>query len=67
MKAKDVRELSVEEIAKHIRDSREELVNLRVRKQAGQVENPSQLKTLRKNIARFETILKQKKVEAATA
>ena len=65
MKAKDIRELSVEEIAKKIRDSREELVNLRVRKQAGQVENPAQLKTLRATIARCETILKEKQATVA--
>ena len=67
MKAKDIRELSIEEIAKKLRDSREELVNLRVRKQAGQVENPAQLKTLRGSIARFETILKEKKQAMAAA
>ncbi|MEO0794736.1 MAG: 50S ribosomal protein L29 [Verrucomicrobiota bacterium] len=65
MKAKDIRELSPEELNKKLRDTRDELVNLRVRKQVGQVENPSQLRSLRRDIARIETILNQK--EAATA
>lgn len=65
MKAQDIRELSPEELNKKLREAREELVNLRVRKQVGQVENPSQLRTLRRDIARFETILKQKQTSAA--
>ena len=60
MKAKDIRELSPEELNKKLREAREELVNLRVRKQVGQVENPSQLRTLRRDIARYETTLRQK-------
>jgi len=65
MKAQDIRELSLEELNKKLRDSREELVNLRVRKEVGQVENPSQLRIIRRDIARIETILKQR--AAATA
>lgn len=66
MKANDIREFSVEEIGKKLRDSREELVNLRIRKQADQIENPAHIRTLRRDIARCETILKQKHA-AATA
>lgn len=65
MKAKDIRELSLEEAAKKLRDLREQIVRLRVQKQAGQVENPAEHKNLRREIARFETILKAKKREAA--
>jgi large subunit ribosomal protein L29 len=60
MKAKEVRELSEQEIGKKLRDSRHKLMNLRLRKQSGQVEAPSQLRTLRRDIARMETILKQR-------
>jgi len=65
MKAQDIRELSPEELNKKLRDSRQELVNLRVRKQVGQVENSSQLRILRREIARIETILKQKAAASA--
>lgn len=65
MKAKDIRELSAQELAKKIRDTREELLQLRMRKQTGQVERPHMLKALRRDIARMETILQQK--EAASA
>jgi len=65
MKTKEIRGLSEQEIEKHLRDSRQELMNLRVRKQSGQVETPSELRALRRNIARMETILKERAVTAA--
>ena len=61
MKAKEIRELSAEEIAKMLRDAREELLNLNVRKGTGQVENTARIRELRRDIARFETIKIQKK------
>lgn len=60
MKAKEIRELSVEEIAKKIRDMRDELLNLNIRKGTGQVENTSRIRQLRRDIARLETIKTQK-------
>lgn len=65
MKAKEVRDLSEQEIEKKLRDSRQELMNLRLRKQSGQVETPSQLRALRRDIARMETILKERAVSTA--
>ena len=65
MNAKEVRNLSEQEIEKQIRDSRQELLNLRLRKQSGQVETPSQLRALRRDIARMETILKERAAAAA--
>ena len=60
MKTKDIRELSPAEIEKKIRETREELVNLRLRKQTGQVEKPHLLRELRRDLARFHTILEHK-------
>jgi len=65
MKAKDIREFSPEEAGKKLRDLREQLVRLRVQKQAGQVENPAEHKIIRRDIARLETILKEKQQAAA--
>lgn len=65
MKAKDLKQLSAQELEKKLRETREELVKLRVAKQAGQVENPSHLRALRQTIARIETFLKQKQNAAA--
>ena len=60
MKAKDIRELSVAEIAKKLRDMRDELLGLNLRKKTGQVENTGRIRVLRREIARFETIKSQK-------
>ena len=60
MKSKEIRELSVEELAKKLREMREELLNLNVRKGTAQVENTARIRQLRRDIARFETIKAQK-------
>ncbi len=65
MNSTEIRELSDNEIQKKLRDTREEHVQLRLRKQTGQVEHPHQFKQLRRDIARLETILRQKKMGAA--
>lgn len=62
MTAQDIREMSPEEIRKELRDTREKLLNLRVRKRIGQVDNPSEIRLLRRNIARMETLLMEKKI-----
>jgi large subunit ribosomal protein L29 len=66
-KKKDLKELSVAELEKDIRDTEDKLVSLRLRKQTGQVEKPHQLKELRKHIARLKTNLNQKKQVEKTA
>jgi len=60
MKSKEIRELSANEIEKKIRDSRETLLQTRLRKQTGQLEQPHLLQYLRRDIARMETILVEK-------
>jgi len=67
MKSKDARELSVVEIEKKIRDLRTELVNLRLRKQTGQVEKPHLLREIRRDLARLQTILNDKKAAETSA
>lgn len=65
--AKDIREMSEAEIEKKLRDTHDTHLNLRLRKQTGQVEHPHEFKKLRREIARLETILKEKKITAASA
>ena len=67
MTPKEIRELPVAEIATKIRESREQLLNLRLRKQTGQVEKTHELRSLRKDIARLETELTAKKTKAPAA
>lgn len=67
MKAKEIRDLSSSEIEKRLRDTRQELLMLRLRRQTGQVEKTNELRDLRRTIARMETILTEKTNTAATA
>ena len=46
---------------------REQLLQLRLRKQTGQVEKTHELRTLRKDIARLETIANEKKAKGQQA
>ena len=67
MTSKEIRDLSAEEITTKIRESRESLLNLRLRKQTGQVEKTHEIRNLRKDIARLETIKNQKKTKPVAA
>ena len=67
MKTKEIRELSVSELDIKLRETREQLLQLRLRKQTGQVEKPHLLHVYRKDIARLETIIHAKKQAPATA
>ena len=65
MTTKEIRELAPAEITNKLRETREQLLQLRLRKQTGQVEKTHELRTLRKDIARLETIANQKKAKAS--
>jgi large subunit ribosomal protein L29 len=64
MTSKEILELSTAEIETKLREAREQLLQLRLRKQTGQVEKTHEIRVLRKDIARFETVLTQKKAAA---
>ena len=63
---KELRELSSEELATRRRDLREESLNLRVQKEAGQLENPARIKGLRREVARIESILSERRIQVST-
>jgi large subunit ribosomal protein L29 len=67
MTTKEIRDLSPGEIATKLRETREQLLQLKLRKQTGQVEKTHELRTLRKDIARLETIANEKKAQAPQA
>ena len=67
MTSKEIRELSPAEIDTKSREAREQLLQLKLRKQTGQVEKTHELRTLRKDIARLETIANEKKAKGAKA
>jgi large subunit ribosomal protein L29 len=67
MTVKEIRALSAGEITQKLREVRDQLVQLKLRKQTGQVEKTHELRTLRKDIARLETIANEKKATPAKA
>ena len=67
MTSKEIRDLSPIEITSKIREIRESLLQSRLRKQTGQVEKTHELRSLRKDVARLETILRQKNKPAPVA
>ena len=64
MKADTLRELSTEELNKKVVELKEELFNLRFQMATGQLENPMQLKQVRKDIARAKTVIREREIAA---
>jgi len=58
--AKELRDLSSEELMSKAADLKKELFNLKFQQAMGQIENPMRLRTLRKDIAKTKTVLKEK-------
>ena len=60
MKARELKELTAEELLKKEKDLKEELFNLRFQHSTGQLDNTARLKHVKKDVARLETLLRQK-------
>ncbi|MDY0126124.1 MAG: 50S ribosomal protein L29 [Anaerolineaceae bacterium] len=60
MNAKEVRELSTEEIRAKLINTRQELMNLRFQMVTGQLSDTSRFKSARRDIARLETVLNER-------
>jgi large subunit ribosomal protein L29 len=58
--AKELRDLSSEELITKAADLKKEMFNLRFQQAMGQIENPMRLRMLRKDIAKTKTVLKEK-------
>ncbi len=65
MKAVELRQLSLEELKKRLADERESLANLRFQLATSQLESPIQVRTTRRDIAKLETVIREKEQEAA--
>ena len=63
MKISEIKELSETELNKKLRELGEELLQLQVRKQTGQVEKPHLIKSIRRDRARILTVLSELKQE----
>ncbi len=60
MKIKEIREMTKDELGSRKRELRNELFHLRIQQQSGLIEKPSLIRSVRREIARVETILGQK-------
>jgi large subunit ribosomal protein L29 len=60
VKTEDIRDLTEVEIDEQIIQAREELFRLRFRSATQELENPSLIRTLRRDIARMKTVLRER-------
>ena len=67
MKAKEIRELSVEEIKQRIAEEKTHLHHLRFQHAIADIQNPIQLRHLRRLIARLTSILQEKETAPSEA
>ena len=59
MKAKEIRELSVEELEVKLTDLKKDLFNLRLQNATNQLDNPTRIAEVKRDIARVNTILRE--------
>ncbi len=64
MQASELDQLSVEDLERKLAEAREERFRLRFRSATESIENPMQFRTLRRDIARILTVLRQKRGHA---
>ena len=60
MKAKELKNLSVEELAKKLDELKKDLFMLRMQHATNQLDNPLQIAIVKKDIARIKTIIREK-------
>ncbi len=65
MKFKEILEMSSDELLTKKRDLRQESLHLRLQQQSGQLEQPSRLRLLRREVARIETVLSERSKQPA--
>lgn len=65
--AHELHELSMDELSAKLRESKEELFNLRFQSATGQLENNSRLRTVKKDIARIYTVVNERELGIKTA
>ena len=66
MNAQEIRNLSTDEIRTRLDDMEEEFFNLRTQFAIGQLENFNRLTELKRDVARFKTILRERELAGET-
>ncbi len=67
MKIQEIRDLSTQELEIKIKDLKEELFNLRFQNATNQLDNPMRIASVKKDIARVKTVLKEKELGIHTS
>jgi len=67
MKANEIRQMTTQELGNKLTELKTELFNLRFQLATGQLDNPMRIKTVRKDIARVKTIIKERELKQLNA
>lgn len=67
MKSFEIREIPETELAKRIKDEEENLVHLKFQKATSQLESPIKIRTVRRDIAKMKTVLREIELKKAKA
>ena len=62
MTVQDIRNTETQELLNKVEEYKKELFGLRFQQATGQLENTARIKTVRKNIARIKTIIRQREL-----
>ena len=65
MKANEVRKMSASELESKLVDLKKDLFNLRLQNATNQLDNPSRISDVKKDIARVKTIIREKQTASA--
>ena len=63
MKAAELRDLGSDELGAKERDLADQLFRMRIQKSMGQLERPDTIRTVRRDLARIKTVLRQKQAK----
>jgi large subunit ribosomal protein L29 len=64
VKTADLRDLSYEELKARLAESKQELFNLRFQVATNQLDNTARIETVRREVARISTVMRQQEIEA---
>jgi large subunit ribosomal protein L29 len=61
MKAAELRDLAADELGAKERELTDQIFRMRIQKSMGQLESPEKIRTVRRDLARVKTVLRQKR------
>ena len=65
MNATEIRELTVDDLRARVKDLDDQLFRMRIQKSMGQLEAPGKVRDIRRDLARINTILREKELQGA--